>query len=215
MSSPNVESSSVSRDLKRVAVFCGSSDGVADSFVSLAEEVGRALAAEGITMVYGGGRSGLMGATAGAAMSAGGKVIGVIPGGLFSNEIPDDDVTELHVVADMHARKKMMYDLSDAFLALPGGLGTLEEVFEAATWTQLGLHSAATGNGADKTVVLLDTDGFWNGVVQFLDNASATGFIGNTNRGILRYTQSVPDALAALRAAPTREAPRYVRGQTD
>lgn len=196
---------SSSRPLTSVAVFCGSSDGVAESFVSLAQEVGRMLAAEGITMIYGGGRSGLMGASAQATMAAGGKVVGVIPGGLFSNEIPDDDVTELHIVDDMHARKKMMYDLSDAFLALPGGLGTLEEVFEAATWTQLGLHG-----GVDKTVVLLDNDGFWSGVTQFLDNASATGFIRPTNRRILRHASSVPDALDALRAPPSREAPPYV-----
>jgi len=204
MSESPVDPSSGS-DVRQVAVFCGSSDAVAQPFLDLATEVGASLAAAGITVVYGGGHSGLMGATARAAMDAGGTVIGVIPGGLFANGISEAGVTELHVVENMHERKKMMYDLSDAFLALPGGLGTLEEVFEAATWTQLGLHQ----NG-DKTMVLLDTDGFWNGVNQFLDNASATGFIGSTNRAIVRHATSVPDALTLLREPPQREAPQYV-----
>jgi len=199
------EDTTEDHEVRQVAVFCGSSDAVAQPFLDLATEVGSSLAAAGITVVYGGGHSGLMGATARGAMNAGGKVIGVIPGGLFANGISEDGVTELHVVENMHERKKMMYDLSDAFLALPGGLGTLEEVFEAATWTQLGLHQ-----GGDKTMVLLDTDGFWSGVNQFLDNASSTGFIGTTNRSIIRHASSVPEALMLLREPPQREAPQYV-----
>jgi len=199
------EATASDRSVQHVAVFCGSSDAVAQPFLDLATEVGASLAANGITVVYGGGHSGLMGATARGVMDAGGMVIGVIPGGLFANGISADGVTELHVVDSMHERKKIMYDLSDAFLALPGGLGTLEEVFEAATWTQLGLHA-----GGDKTMVLLDTGGFWAGVNQFLDNASAAGFIGSTNRAIIRHASTVSEALALLQEPPQREAPRYV-----
>lgn len=199
--------------VKRVAVFCGSSDLVDQSLLDLAETVGRRLAEYGIGVVYGGGRSGLMGAVARGAMAAGGEVIGVIPGGLFQNEIPDGEVTELRIVADMHERKKTMYHLSDAFLGLPGGLGTAEEIFEAATWTQLGLHrrgEAADAAPADKAIVLLATDGFWDGIVAWLNVATNAHLIGPVNRAIIRSTTSVDGALAALAEDPQREKPNYV-----
>lgn len=199
--------------VKRVAVFCGSSDLVDQSLLELATVVGRRLAEYGIGVVYGGGRSGLMGAVARGAMAAGGEVIGVIPGGLFSNEIPDDDVTELRIVANMHERKTTMYHLADAFLGLPGGLGTMEEVFEAATWTQLGLHRNGEDPDAaraDKAIVLLATDGFWDGVIAWLNVATQAHLISPTNRAIIRNATSVDGALAALAEAPQREKPNYV-----
>lgn len=162
------------------------------------------MAAESLTLVYGGGRSGLMGAAATSCMEAGGDVTGVIPGGMFSNEIQHDDITTLHVVDDMHQRKAKMYALADAFLALPGGLGTFEEVFEAATWTQLGLHDKP------KTMVLLDLDGFWTPAAALLDGAHDAGLIGPTNRGIIGHAGSVDAAVALLRSDPSREQPQYV-----
>jgi len=198
--------------IQRVAVFCGSSDLADQSLIDLAETVGRRLAEYKIGVVYGGGRSGLMGAVARGAMGAGGEVIGVIPRGLFANEIPDGEVTERRVVADMHERKKTMYHLSDAFLCLPGGLGTADELFEAATWTQLGLHRQGRDRGptVGKAVVLLATDGYWDGIVAWLNVATEAHLVGDVNRAIIRSTTSVDGALAALAEDPTRERPNYV-----
>lgn len=192
--------------LASVAVFCGSSNGVDQHYLDLAGELGAVLAAEGITMVYGGGNSGLMGAVADGTMRAGGEVTGVIPGGLFTNGIDGDHVTSLEVVDDMHERKARMYELSDGFIGLPGGLGTFEEVFEAATWTQLGLHAGKR----DKTVVLLDRDGFWDPVHQILDRANRDGFVRDANRAIIRRASTIDEALAILRELPSRVAPEYV-----
>ncbi len=190
--------------LRRVCVFCGSSTGDEPAHLALAQDLGTRLAADGIGLVYGGGATGLMGAIATATMEAGGEVIGVIPGGMFTNEIPKEDITELHRVPDMHARKALMYDLADGFVALPGGLGTLEEVFESATWTQLGLHPH------DKQVVLLDTDGFWAALDGFLDEVSRLGFIRPGNRAILRRATSPAEALDLLRVGPASHKPPYV-----
>ncbi len=191
-------------ELRRVCVFCGSSSGSEPAHIELARELGQVLAGRQIGLVYGGGATGLMGAVATAVMEAGGEVVGVIPGGMFTNEIPKQDITELHRVPDMHARKALMYDLADGFIALPGGLGTLEEVFESATWTQLGLHPH------DKQVVLLDHDGFWAPLDGFLDEVSALGFIAARNRAILRRATSVADALELLRTGPASQKPPYV-----
>ncbi len=191
-------------ELRRVCVFCGSSRGTEAAHVDLACELGVTLAEREIGLVYGGGATGLMGAIATAAMEAGGEVIGVVPGQMFTNEIPKEDITELHRVPDMHARKALMYDLADGFVALPGGLGTLEEVFESATWTQLGLHPH------DKQVVLLDRDGFWAPLDRFLDAVSGLGFIRAENRAILRRATSPDDALDLIRTAPASQKPPYV-----
>lgn len=197
--------------LKGIAVFCGSSNGVEQHYLDLATELGTTLAGHGITMVYGGGNSGLMGAVARGTMEAGGEVIGVIPGGLFTNGIDDGDVTTLEIVEDMHERKTRMYELSNGFIGLPGGLGTLEEVFEAATWTQLGLHAGQR----DKTVVLLDRDGFWDPIAQILDRANEGGFIRDKNRAIIRRAATIDEALAILNEPASRVRPEYVVEQVD
>ena len=195
--------------IKSVAVFCGSSNDALPGYLDLAQRVGQQLAHERLTLVYGGGHSGLMGAVAQGVMEAGGEVTGVIPGGLFTNGIPEDEVTTLEVVADMHERKARMYELSDGFLGLPGGLGTFEEIFEAATWTQLGLHT----NAAAKNVVLLDEDGFWDGAHALLDQATQGGVLTATNRPIIQGAKTIADALRKLRTDRTNELPRFVVGQ--
>lgn len=194
-------------ELTSVAVFCASSDDADPSYLDLATRVGQRLAAEGLTLVYGGGHSGLMGAVARATMTAGGNVVGVIPGGLFSNGIAEDEVTTLEVVADMHERKARMYELADGFIGLPGGLGTFEEVFEAATWTQLGLHG-----GRPRSVVLLDEDGFWDGAHALLDRAASTGVLRSVNRSIVQGASTIDEALTLLRTDRRHELPKFVNG---
>ena len=151
------------------------------------------MARSGFGLVYGGGSVGLMGELADAALGHGGRVIGVIPAGLFAREAGHTGLTELHEVASMHERKQLMYDLSDAFVALPGGLGTLEELAEVATWSQLGLHS--------KPVVLLDVDGFWGPLVTQLDRMAGTGLLKRASRDLIQRTRSAEEALGALAAA--------------
>ncbi|GAC1543986.1 MAG: TIGR00730 family Rossman fold protein [Acidimicrobiales bacterium] len=171
----------------RVGVFCGSSDGTSPAYLESARELGSRLGAAGIGVVYGGNVKGLMGAVADSAMAAGGTVTGVIPVGLFSKEMPHPDLTELIEVASMHERKTRMYDLADAFIGLPGGLGTLEEVAEISTWAQLGLHA--------KPVVVVDVDGFWRPLLEWLDGAVAAGFIKPVNRRIITSAPTVADAV--------------------
>ena len=144
-----------------LCVFCGSSTPPDPRYRDAARALGTLAAARGVGLVYGGGSVGLMGAVADAALEAGGSVTGVIPAGLFSREIGHAGLTALHEVGSMHERKQLMYDLADAFVALPGGLGTLEELAEVTTWAQLGLHA--------KPVALLDVDGFWDPLIAQLD----------------------------------------------
>lgn len=176
----------------RVCVFCGSSPGTRPGFVELAADLGDQLARSGVGVVYGGGRVGLMGAVADAAMSAGGEVIGVIPRSLFAREVEHRGITELHEVPDMHARKALMYDRADAFAVLPGGLGTLEELFEAATWNQLGLH------GRLKPIVLVHDDGYWNPLIEMLDRSVEAGFVKPTWRATITHAGTATSAVAAL-----------------
>ena len=165
------------RNLRRVCVFCGASPGRDPAHVALAQRVGAALAGRGIGLVYGGGRVGLMGAVADAALGAGGEVIGVIPRGLVDRELAHGDVTRLVVVETLHERKAAMADLSDGFIALPGGLGTLEELAEVASWAQLDLHR--------KPVGLLEPGRYWAGLLAFLDNAVGEGFLRQEHRDML------------------------------
>jgi uncharacterized protein (TIGR00730 family) len=176
--------------LRRVCVFCGSSSGVGDGYVGVARELGRLLAKREIGLVYGGARVGLMGEVADACMEAGGDVTGVLPVGLFSREVPHQGLSTLHEVPSMHERKQLMYDLADGFVALPGGLGTLEELAEVATWSQLGLHA--------KPVVLLDVDGFWTPLVAQLDLMVDRAFLKPANRQLIQHTDSPDHALELL-----------------
>ena len=179
---------------RRVAVFCSSSLGTEPGYAALAADLGRRLADEGIGVVFGGGRVGLMGVMADAVMASGGEVIGVIPRFLDEIEVAHQGLTELHLVDDMHERKQLMYSLSDGFCALPGGLGTMEELFEAATWTQLGLHEG----GRHKPVVLLDDDGFWVPLVGFHGRLVEVGFVKQEKAGIIRRATSIDEALELL-----------------
>jgi uncharacterized protein (TIGR00730 family) len=161
----------------RVAVFCGSSAGRESRYAVVAAAFGRDLAEAGVTIIYGGASVGLMGVLADAALAAGGEVIGVIPGGLFAAEVPHQGLSRLQVVGSMHERKAVMADLADGFAALPGGLGTLDELFEVLTWRQLGLHA--------KPVALVDVGGFWTPLAATLDGLTAAGFIPAATRGEL------------------------------
>ncbi len=181
-----------------LCVFCGSSTPPDPRYTDAAAALGAIVADRGIDLVYGGGSVGLMGALADSALAAGGRVLGVIPTGLFSREIAHAGLTELREVGTMHERKRLMYDLADGFVALPGGLGTLEELAEVTTWSQLGLHA--------KPVVLLDVDSFWDPLVAQLDRMVAVGLLKPANRELIQRATTPQDALAALAAArPPRE----------
>jgi uncharacterized protein (TIGR00730 family) len=180
--------------LRRVCVFCGSKHGVRPEYTEAARAMGAALAAAGIGLVYGGGRVGLMGVVADAVLDAGGEVIGVIPDHMSDREIAHYGLTDLRVVGSMHERKALMYELSDGFVALPGGLGTLEELFEITTWSQLGLHAKPTG--------LLDVAGFYTPLVRFLDQLVTEGFIAVRHRRLLRVADKPSALLEQLAAFP-------------
>jgi uncharacterized protein (TIGR00730 family) len=175
-----------------LCVFCGSSTPPDPRYREAASALGTLAAARGIGLVYGGGSVGLMGAVADAALEACGRVTGVIPAGLFSREIAHTGLTELHEVGSMHERKQLMYDLADAFVALPGGLGTLEELAEVTTWAQLGLHA--------KPVALLDVDGFWDPLVAQLDRMVDVGLLKPSNRTLIQRARSPEDAMTVLAA---------------
>jgi hypothetical protein len=158
-----------------------------------------------VDLVYGAGSVGLMGELADAALGHGGRVIGVIPAGLFAREVGHTGLTELHEVASMHERKQLMYDLSDAFVALPGGLGTLEELAEVATWSQLGLHS--------KPVALLDVDGFWEPLVSQLDRMTGVGLLKPASRDLIQRTRSAEEALGVLAAARPARPEKWISAE--
>ncbi|MFM0335822.1 LOG family protein [Paraburkholderia fungorum] len=164
--------------MKSVCVYCGSSDGAKPLYAEAAQAFGRALVQADLALVYGGGKVGLMGVIADTVMAEGGRAIGVIPELLVNKELSHHGLTELHVVPDMHHRKKMMADLSDAFVAMPGGAGTLEELFEVYTWAQLGYHQ--------KPVALLNIDGFYDPLINMLQHTVDEGFMGQTYFDILQ-----------------------------
>ena len=174
--------------MSRLCVFCGSSPGHDPAYSASAAQLGRFLAERGIGLVYGGGRVGLMGVLADAALGAGGEVIGVIPQALLDREIGHRELTQLRVVDSMHARKALMGELADGFIALPGGIGTLEELFEVWTWAQLGLHRKPCG--------LLNVDGFFTPLVDFLDRLVKTGFIHPKYRAMLAVAATSEELLA-------------------
>lgn len=162
--------------IHRVCVFCGSNPGANEIYADAARGLGRLLAKQGIGLVYGGGSVGLMGELADATLAAGGEVIGVIPHALWAREVGHHGLTDLRIVETMHERKATMADLSDAFIALPGGLGTLEEIFEIWTWAQLGLH--------EKPLGFLDVGGFYTPLMSFLDSAVRARFVREPHRSI-------------------------------
>jgi uncharacterized protein (TIGR00730 family) len=189
--------------MKRVCVFCGSSSGVRPGYRAAAEELGRTLAARGIGLVYGGARVGLMGAVADAVVNAGGQVIGVIPEALVAKEVAHTGLTELRVVRSMHERKAVMADLSDGFIAIPGGWGTLEEFFEVLTWGQLGLHQKPCG--------LLNVEEYFDGLLSFADRMIEEGFVRRENAAMISVS-SDPAALLDLLVAytPPRSVEKWI-----
>jgi uncharacterized protein (TIGR00730 family) len=168
----------LARRIGRVCVFCGSSSGIRPEYASAARGLGGLLGARSIDLVWGGGHVGLMGVVADAVLAAGGRAIGVIPAALAERELAHGRATEMHVVRTMHERKALMAELSDAFVALPGGMGTLDELFEILTWAQLGFHA--------KPVGLLDVGGYFAPLMTFLDRARDEGFLRAQDRAILQ-----------------------------
>ncbi len=189
--------------LRRVCVFCGSSPGARVEYIEAARAMGRTLAESGIGLVYGGGSVGLMGEVARAALGAGGEVIGVIPEHMAVREVAYTDLPDLRVVGSMHERKALMYDLSDGFVALPGGIGTLEELFEVLTWSQLGLSVKPAG--------LLEVSGFFARLVEFLDHTTTEGFVKPVHRDLLAVGDDPAKLLATLAAFEPPPLPRWLR----
>ena len=179
--------------MKRLAVYCGSSMGSDPIFADLARSLGEAMAARGVDLVYGGGHRGLMGVVADAVLGGGGRVYGVIPQALVDLEVAHTGLTELHVVTTMHERKAKMTELTDAFVAIPGGIGTLDELFEAWTWNALGYHS--------KPFCLLNIAGFWDQLIAFLDTVTESGFMSPARRAQLLVANEIGAALEMLDAA--------------
>ena len=173
-------------NLRRVCVYCGSRPGRRAAYADAAHRLGGLLAEAGIGLVTGGGKVGLMGVIADAVLDAGGEAVGVIPKALLDREVGHEGLTELYVVRTMHERKAAMADLADAFVALPGGLGTLEEIAEALTWAQLGIHAKPCG--------ILDVDGYFSPLVRFLDHAVEQGFVHHEHRAAI-VVASEPEAL--------------------
>lgn len=176
-----------------VCVFAGSHPGARPAYAASARQLGREMAARGLTLVYGGGSVGLMGALASATLEAGGTVVGVIPQFLLDREVANLDVSELVVVETMHERKHGMYERADAFVALPGGLGTLEELFEMLTWLQLGRHG--------KPIGVLNVEGYYDGLLAFLDTAVGERFVRTAHRGLLEVATAPGPLLETLTAA--------------
>ena len=183
-------------DVDSICVFCGSSEGRDPAHAAAARILGEAMARAGIRLVYGGGSIGLMGAVARAVLDAGGSVTGIIPEFLVRKEIMLDGVEDLHVVPDMHTRKRMMFDRSDAFVALPGGIGTLEELVEQMTWAQLGRHR--------KPIVLADIGGFWGPLTDLLEHMSAEAFIRPGYEVRYALAERAEDILPTVLASASR-----------
>jgi uncharacterized protein (TIGR00730 family) len=189
--------------MRAVCVFCGSSDGRRPEYRAAATALGTQLGKDGITVVYGGASVGLMGAVADAALAAGGQVVGVIPRGFADRELAHPGLTELHLTDSMHERKALMADLSDGFIALPGGLGTLEELAEITTWAQLGLHRKPVGV---LDVPAADGAGFYSLLLAFIDHMVAEGFVSESSRRLILQAnepRALLDQLIAWRPAQT------------
>ncbi|WCL89626.1 MULTISPECIES: TIGR00730 family Rossman fold protein [Streptomyces] len=197
--------------MRSLCVFCGAGTGARPSHAQLAAQLGRTCAGQGIRVVYGAGGVGLMGALSDAVLAEKGKIVGVIPQALMDREYGRTDLTDLRIVQSMHARKALMHRLSDAFIALPGGYGTLEELFEITAWAQLRLHQ--------KPIVLLDCDGFFEPLRRMLDHARDEGFISPADRLLVQHASTVKDALRKAAQLPyasaaAEGAPRLTLDQT-
>ena len=173
-----------------VCVYCGSSLGNHPRYLKAAREMGQSLARSGLRLVYGGSSVGLMGSLADAALDSGGEVIGVRPNWLFKGEPPHSRLTALHEVSSLHERKHMMFDLADAFVVLPGGLGTLDEMFEIVSWAQLGLHK--------KPIIAVDIEGFWAPLFDLISQAERAGFIGSREARLIEHASTPAEAVAVL-----------------
>ena len=178
--------------MRRIAIYCGSSRGLDPDFPTAAAGLARHLVSQGIGIVYGGGNVGLMGVVADAALAAGGEVIGVIPESLLAKELGHQGCTQLHVTRSMHERKQLMVDLSEGFIALPGGFGTLDELFETLTWLQLGFHT--------KPVGLLNVNGFFDHLLTYLDHMTAAGLLKPEHRASLLTDTNPQGLLEKMRA---------------
>lgn len=176
--------------MKQIAVYCGSAKPDDPAYIECARMVGRALAARDIGIIYGGGRLGLMGALADAALAAGGEVIGVIPTAMVKHEVAHHGCTRLEVVDTMHQRKARFTDLGDGFLTLPGGVGTMDELWEAVSWAQLGYHG--------KPVGLLNVKGYYDGLIQFIEHMAKTGFVRNEHVGIIVHDDDLDRLLGRM-----------------
>ena len=188
--------------LTTLCVFCASSRGTDARYVAAARAFGEMLAVSGRRIVYGGGNTGLMGALADGALAAGGEIIGVMPAHLVEREVAHQGLTRLDVVASMHERKARLAEMADGFVALPGGLGTLEEFAEIWTWGQLGLHRKPYG--------LLDVSGYWSSLLAFLDHAVAEGFMRPEHRAMVCVAQDAEALLAAMDHAPPPALPKWL-----
>lgn len=189
--------------MKAVAVFCGARHGLRAEYAEAARELGTEIARRGLALVYGGGHVGLMGIVADACLGAGGRVVGVIPDFMVERELAMDGLTELHVTDSMHSRKALMAERADAFIALPGGFGTLDELFEILTWRQVGLH--------DKPVGLLNFSGYYDSLLDFLRFSAEEGFVGAKERTLLQVADSPAGLLDALMQVPHEEGGAWAR----
>ncbi|GAB4515828.1 MAG: TIGR00730 family Rossman fold protein [Roseibium sp.] len=188
--------------MRAICVFCGSSHGTRQIYTDAARETGRQIAEQGYTLVYGGARVGLMGTVADAALEAGGKVIGILPRALSDKEIGHEGLTELHLVDSMHERKARMADLSDAFLALPGGVGTLEEIFEVWTWGQLGYHHKPCG--------FLNIGGYYDHLIAFLDHQVEEGFTRDVMRAMAQIAGTPEELISLFENYTPPSAPKWI-----
>lgn len=200
---PAVGLTATHRRALRVCVYCGSKPGARPRYALAAQQMGHAIAARGWQLVYGGGNVGLMGLLADAALAGGGRVAGVIPESLMQREVGHPGLTELHVVPTMHRRKQMMAEGTDAFIALPGGIGTLEELFEVWTWAQLGYH--------DQPIGLLDVDGYYRSLLHFLDHSVEQGFLEAPRRATLLVDTDVERLLDRIAAVDSPQPDEFSR----
>lgn len=189
--------------MKAVCVFCGSSFGARTVYGEVAAETGRVIADQGLTLVYGGAKVGLMGTVADAALAAGGRVIGVLPTALQEKELAHEKLSELHIVSSMHERKAKMAELSDGFIALPGGAGTMEEIFEVWTWGQLGMHRKPCG--------FLNVDGYYDQLIGFFDHQTVEGFMKPVMRDMVKVAGSPGDLLELFRSYEPPSTPKWIK----